>query len=71
MLRMCNAELAGAVIRAFDGRLTLERLHPLKAVAMWQPLSLNQSHDHPGLVQGQARVNAQVWNLADQALVDA
>ena len=68
MLRMGNASLARAVISIFNGRLTFDSLLPLKAVQMHTEVSLIQDRDHPGLVPGQARINEQVWNLADANL---
>ena len=68
MLRMGNASLAQAVINIFNGRPTYDSLHPLKAVQMHTAVSLIQDRDHPGLIPGQARINEQVWNLADAHL---
>ena len=67
-MRLGNVDLANAVIEVLNGRETKPWLLPLKAVPMRIELNLNQSSDHPGLIRGQARVNYQVWNLADQAL---
>ena len=68
MLRMGNVSLARAVISIFNGRVTYDDLLPLKAVQMHTEVSLVQNRDHPGLVPGQARINEQVWNLADARL---
>ena len=65
ILRMGNASLARAVIRVFNGRMTLDSLLPLRAVQMHTAVPLIQDRDYPGLIPGQVRINEQVWGLAD------
>ena len=70
-MRLGNAELANAVIGALNGRMARPHTLPIKAVHMRRELQISRSYDNPGLIQGQARVNHEVWDYADVALTDA